>query len=639
MVSFLYIKGGINLDFKTIEITNYQSIGHIKYNLDNQGVVLVVGENLDTGGNNGAGKSTFLGAIAYALYGKNAEGHSSDDVINNKVGKGTSVILTFDKEGHNYKVARYRKDKKNKNKVLVYADGEEISKPTNKENDALIESIIGISFQSYMNSIFFGGQAVNRFSSATDKERKELLEDITNISVYQRAHDIAKDKAQELDKQLIDIKLKQSPLETTIKVQSENLERTKEKNKENQHKIKEAETLRDSLNKKISESDEEKITKSIDKLTNKRNILSSTKVSLTDTYELDNQVNQLKSDAMGTKSLLDTYNSKYQELGNQYKNTLSTKHGVCSLCGQVLDDKHKKIELENLKQQGTNELNLIKESKTKLEQLKQQYLPAKKALDEAKKHNQGIQQKNQSILSKIQSVTNDIDTLSQKLNGINQMKQSLANAESTISSLSTNSERDEKYILDSIKDAKEKLSAINNEYDKVKEEYHTMNEVSEVYSNKGVKSHVMDLIVPFLNERIADYLSVLSNGTVTANISTTTTTKKGTVSDSMTVNVDNTIGGGTYELNSSGEKKRINLAISLALQDYVLSKSTYVNVLFYDEVFENLDEEGCEAVMNLLNKRIKKVGTIFVVSHSEELKGLFEKSLILEKKDGITSVR
>jgi len=41
----------------------------------------------------------------------------------------------------------------------------------------------------------------------------------------------------------------------------------------------------------------------------------------------------------------------------------------------------------------------------------------------------------------------------------------------------------------------------------------------------------------------------------------------------------------------------------------------------------------------LLNKRVKKVGTIFVVSHSEELKGLFEKSLVLEKKDGITSVR
>ncbi|MCA7081857.1 AAA family ATPase, partial [Staphylococcus aureus] len=103
------------MDFKTLEINNYQSIGHIEYNLSNQGVVLVVGKNLDTGGNNGAGKSSFLGAIAYALYGKNAEGHSSNDVVNNKVGKDTSVILTFDKEDHSYKIARYRKDKKYKN--------------------------------------------------------------------------------------------------------------------------------------------------------------------------------------------------------------------------------------------------------------------------------------------------------------------------------------------------------------------------------------------------------------------------------------------------------------------------------------------------------------------------------------------
>ncbi|MCA7081831.1 hypothetical protein LGL73_13880, partial [Staphylococcus aureus] len=136
-------------------------------------------------------------------------------------------------------------------KVIVYADGEEISKPTNKDNDTLIESIVGISFQSYMNSIFFGGQAVNRFSSATDKERKELLEDITNISVYQQAHDIAKDKVQELEKKLSDIKLKQSPLETTIEVQTGNLARPREKNKQNKAKVDEAKTLKESLDKQI----------------------------------------------------------------------------------------------------------------------------------------------------------------------------------------------------------------------------------------------------------------------------------------------------------------------------------------------------------------------------------------------------
>lgn len=629
------------MDFKTLEINNYQSIGHIEYNLSNQGVVLVVGKNLDTGGNNGAGKSSFLGAIAYALYGKNAEGHSSDDVINNKVGKDTSVILTFDKEGHSYKVARYRKDKKYKNKVLVYADGEEISKPTNKDNDLLIESIVGISFQSYMNSIFFGGQAVNRFSSATDKERKELLEDITNISVYQRAHDIAKDKVQELEKKLSDIKLKQSPLETTIEVQTGNLARTREKNKQNKAKADEAKTLKESLDKQIEAASKEhdygNYESVIQDLVNTRNTLSQTKVSLVDTYSMDTQVNGYKSNAMSTKSMLNSYISKYKELLNTYQQTVNEKHGVCSLCGQVLDEKHKRVELEHLKQQGQQELDLINQAKQELGQIKEKYLPAKKSLDEAKQHNQELQSKNQEVLKKVQEVTAEIDGLNSDLNKYKDLIRRRDTVQGTIESYSTY--LDDKEIVASIKQAKEELATVNEEYLKVKSQYQVLKEVSEVFSNKGVKSHVMDLIVPFLNEHIADYLSVLSNGTVNANISTTTTTKKGTVSDTMTVNVDNTIGGGKYDLNSSGEKKRINLAISLALQDYVLSKSTYVNVLFYDEVFENLDEEGCEAVMSLLNKRVKKVGTIFVVSHSEELKGLFEKSLVLEKKDGITSVR
>ncbi|MCY3061027.1 hypothetical protein ODY41_08995, partial [Aerococcus urinae] len=68
------------------------------------------------------------------------------------------------------------------------------------------------------------------------------------------------------------------------------------------------------------------------------------------------------------------------------------------------------------------------------------------------------------------------------------------------------------------------------------------------------------------------------------------------------------------------------------------SEST-TNFVVYDEVFDALDSVGSENVVTLLKERLNTVGTIFVISHSEHLKPLFDKTVTVTKnKDGVSTI-
>ena len=58
-----------------------------------------------------------------------------------------------------------------------------------------------------------------------------------------------------------------------------------------------------------------------------------------------------------------------------------------------------------------------------------------------------------------------------------------------------------------------------------------------------------------------------------------------------------------------------------------------------DEVFENLDEVANENVITLLEEKAKEVDSIFVITHNEQLKGLFSnKVTVVKEQDGISKL-
>lgn len=158
------------LKFTKVELHNFLSYQDAELNLDNQGVTLIEGVNNsnDAYTSSGSGKSSLLSAITYALYGKTVSGLTSNAVINKEAGTDCYVKLYFTLDDNKYYIARYRKGKNgNANKVRLYLNDKEITEATNPKTNAAIQNLIGVEFNTYINTISYGSSDEPVFSQAT----------------------------------------------------------------------------------------------------------------------------------------------------------------------------------------------------------------------------------------------------------------------------------------------------------------------------------------------------------------------------------------------------------------------------------------------------------------------------------------
>ena len=131
----------------------------------------------------------------------------------------------------------------------------------------------------------------------------------------------------------------------------------------------------------------------------------------------------------------------------------------------------------------------------------------------------------------------------------------------------------------------------------------------------------------------------MMGGSLWIDCHTQSTNKDGEKRERFEVQTFNSFGAGTYYGNSKGEQQRIDIAISLALHDIARTRSNSpIGFTIFDEVFERLDEAGCDSIISLLHKERENFGTLFVVSHNPNLAIRFPKQLEFVKQGGITSL-
>jgi len=110
--------------------------------LDRQDLTLVLGENLDLGGDdagarNGTGKTTIVNALSYVLYGQALTNIRKDNLINKTNAKGMLVTVEFEKDGLRHRIERGRKP----GVLKYYTNDDEINlaQGENKETQEAIE--------------------------------------------------------------------------------------------------------------------------------------------------------------------------------------------------------------------------------------------------------------------------------------------------------------------------------------------------------------------------------------------------------------------------------------------------------------------------------------------------------------------
>lgn len=647
--------------FKKIKAKNFLSYKDLELDLDKRGLILVEGKNLTNSAflSNGSAKSSLLSTVTYALYGKTEKGQTADEVVNNKVGKDTSVKLYFDVDEQAYRIERYRKDKKNKNQVKLFKGNDEIKTNSTKETNQRILDLFGIDYSAYINSISIGQGSETSFSDATDKQKKEILENVANIAIYARAQEVAKQKVTDTQTKLAEYKnllanyeSEKDKFETLKQLEQDKYDNAMSYYSSAQELLKEAEGKYKDL---VEKANIDTLSDQRDKLRYERECIKylidnkEPKQTFTlDTSEYENKISELQV-------ILNKFSAEKMSKENEVNNLKVSYNSfntatVCPTCGSPLDPTHALNEQEKI----INQVSKIKEYITQLEggiaMTNKKINEAKKELqDKQTEFNEFVadrdreydsivavnqkayfdkQQEVNNIQSQIDKVNSDIQNA---YNTMEHYRRDLENREQP------NPPYDYKEELDKLeKDNKENMEKV----DKLTDDMLEYEQVVKMYSNSGVRSIVLDNITPYLNEQANKYLAILAGSTIQINLTTQKENKDGSISDKFEVEVYNASGGSDYKSASAGERKRIDLAISFALQDLVIKQNnTSVNLLMLDEVFENLDEVANENVITLLEEKAKEVESIFVITHNEQLKGLFSnKVTVVKEQDGISKL-
>ena len=87
-----------------------------------------------------------------------------------------------------------------------------------------------------------------------------------------------------------------------------------------------------------------------------------------------------------------------------------------------------------------------------------------------------------------------------------------------------------------------------------------------------------------------------------------------------------------YRSFSGGERRRIDVMMSLAIQKFLYQMSgVKSNLLVFDEIFDNLDASGVNDVMNCITDLFKESNSIYIISHNHELKSYFNSVITVSK--------
>ena len=186
---------------KNVTARNFLSVGNVtqSVNLDRNDLTLILGENLDLGGDdsgarNGTGKSALLNIVSYALYGSALTNIKKDNLINRTNDKNMLVTVEFTKDGQEYKIERGRKP----NILKFYVGGQEQqstdeSQGDSRETQAAIEKLLSMSHTMFQHIVALNTYTLP-FLSLRANEQREIIEQLLGITLLSEKADALKER-------------------------------------------------------------------------------------------------------------------------------------------------------------------------------------------------------------------------------------------------------------------------------------------------------------------------------------------------------------------------------------------------------------------------------------------------------------
>lgn len=598
----------MNIIFENIEINNFLAIQHAKFNLKNNGFVLINGINNnkdDNAKSNGAGKSALFEALIYCLTGETSRGAKDKDVVNKYTNDGLSIELNFKINHDSYKLIRYKEHKEFGTNLKLYINGIDKSGKGIRDTEKILSEYLPDLNSQLISSVIILGQGLPyRFTNNTPSGRKDLLE-----------------KLSKSDFMIIDLKDRL----TKRKMILLNEIRTFEDNilaDTNQKLVLEAQLQ------KLLDEKEKLVYEDFDLLINNKQIeLDKLNTEFNDLQKklddiklklqiCDSNLSSLYKDEESKKIKIiqesnNDINPLYQELIkfeaerksiNEQVLKLESIKDICPTCGQKLPDVHK-VDTTSLH----NELDILDEKiklkKTDINNLKELA-------------NNKVTQLEKEIEIKEKEINEEKLNISKEQSDINvhELSDGIHKLEIEITTIKLNKENYET-----------KSKTIDNDINVCK---NTIDEKTKniLYNNieKDNSNNHLDIINKMLNVISRDFRGyLLSNIIEYINIRAKLYSKDIFLTDKIDFKLDgNNIFIGycnkAYEVLSGGEKQKVDLIVQFAIRDMMSQFLNFTsNIIVLDEIFDNLDYIGCQRVLDLISNKLNDLDSIFIITHHE----------------------
>lgn len=619
------------LKFNKVILHNFGSYGHTEVNLDNKGFCLVSGRNhykKDNALSNGSGKSFLWSAICFALTGETIGGLTKNlKNINIDDDKNCFVTLEFCVGRDSYIVTRIIEPKSD---MKIFKNDVDVSGKGIRESEKRLGEFIPDLTKDLIASILILGQGMpNKFSSFSPSGRKELLEKLTKsdfmiediknrvstrlnaLNIHQRELDDAllvnKTQLSPIDPEITN-KLKELELENTIDYEAEIsvLEDQIIKITSDLNTATAAVTQIEEKIEQINVELLEKTTKKSEMLNDEFNSYNIKFTELnTQKIQIQSQINALVKEVTRIKNIKDICPTCGQTLVGVIKPSTENEEAEIARLNEQLTDLNAKIINCNALHENY-QLQINDTFKADLDSLNAALLNLKK--------DSNLQKNNVSDFTLFLGRTNE-ELSKLKLNKDIHLKK--------IEELSNK--------IEILKAQKEKLIATQTDLLEAKTEeskHLAVVKKIETLIKRDFRGYLLSNIIKFIDKKAKD-LSEIVFGTRELNI----------YLDGNALDISYC--GKMIEALSGGERTRVDLIIQFAIRDML---STYLNItsniLVLDEVTDFLDKQSCAAVMQLIEKELNTVESVFIISHHAETLDLpIDSELhIIKNENGISEV-
>ena len=591
--------------FNSIKIKNFLSVGKEPIEIVfKKGITLITGENKDTGGKNGIGKSTISDAIYWCLFGNTIRDLKRDKIIHTKSKGECEAILNFKIESEDgiksYKIIRTIEP----SKVSLFCNDEDITPSTIPATDELIKHLIGGNEEVFQNSVIMSSNNTLPFMAQKKIDKRKFVEGILQLNIFS-------DMLLKVRSDYNDYKKENDLLSNTFVNQQKNLE-IFEKQKENGEEVKKA-----------------KIKTLEDKIESNKNVILDLKINS------DLNLDEIKTNIENIENKIKILETGFKKLNKENIKIINNKAKVFAEIQQLKKEKQKIIDKGNTCPVCNRDY-----CKEDIEAVKQKIQDLDSQIKEESKNLKEIFNKKETNDSKIEEINEGVNKLKNKHKELlDKSTKAAINKQKIQNIIDKNKEynddilkiQNEKYDYDkNIIDCNKKIEDLNERLLEVKKYLQILDSCKFIVSEDGVKTYIIKKILKVLNERLNFYLKTFDAPC------------KCEFNELFEETIYNEQGKEcSYHNFSGGERKRIDVAILFMFQDILrLHSGVSYSFNIYDELFDSaLDDTGIDKILNILRLKVEKYQeSVYIISHKTSTKSNIDNVILLEKINGETKL-